>query len=623
MSDFNAIGGVSASLRDLLVDRMELPDGIERGRLVVSVGAPRSDAQDGQGAETARVNLFLYRVTENSELKNQDLPGRGHPGAVGHPPLSLDLHYLLTAYGTSGEPPFPSEITAQLLLGSAMRVLHDHAIIHPRLTTTNAPLPRPILHPSLQDEYENLRLAIDPLSLEDLSKVWTALTLPFRLAAAYQVTVVQIESQRRRTFPRLVGTPPAGPQISASPFPTPSIAEVGARIGAEERRTPYLRIGDIAVLRGHGFGTAPLRISIGELDLEVPSPADAKIDFVLPDEPALQPGVQSVQVVMRFAGLASAAVRSNAAVFMLVPRADTATVQPSRVLQIAGARLMNARRIGEVLIGHRVVDARDSLAGSSESALRVPLPDELPASDVPIVLSSTLAPFPTLPGASPLQLEVKLGSGTPVVATLAAAPTSLADAALLLQAALRAVPNPSPPLSPTEDRAYRRARVGIVGDRLAIAAGGLVASFTFADVQGDTTATTLGLTGPARRAYLSGALAPFPRLTASSPRLSVSVAGATAGTATFASVPASLASGPPAFAAALATIPALAGSEVGVMGEQLVVVPPSSAGALAFDAVPGVDVATVRELQLSARYPVRVRVHGAESFDRLDVRLPS
>ena len=31
------------------------------------------------------------------------MPGRGHPGTYGRPPLSLDLHYLLTGYGTREE----------------------------------------------------------------------------------------------------------------------------------------------------------------------------------------------------------------------------------------------------------------------------------------------------------------------------------------------------------------------------------------------------------------------------------------------------------------------------------------------------------------------------------------
>jgi hypothetical protein len=47
--------------------------------------------------------LFLYRATENASLKNQMIPGQGHPSEYGHPPLSLVLHYLLTAYGATDD----------------------------------------------------------------------------------------------------------------------------------------------------------------------------------------------------------------------------------------------------------------------------------------------------------------------------------------------------------------------------------------------------------------------------------------------------------------------------------------------------------------------------------------
>src|ERR671914_2351999 len=122
MADFRGIGGVSATLRALLDDRMELPDGVNQ--VAVTVGPPPFSSKDiDPQKEVPRVNLFLYRITENGHVQNQDLPRRGSPGAFGLPPLSLDLHYLVTAYGNDAVPGVAStfdETRAHFLLGSAM-----------------------------------------------------------------------------------------------------------------------------------------------------------------------------------------------------------------------------------------------------------------------------------------------------------------------------------------------------------------------------------------------------------------------------------------------------------------------------------------------------------------------
>src|SRR6185503_3219574 len=154
MADFQAIGGVSATLQTLLQDRMDFPpDLLPVGQTVaVTVDAPPAyEPDDGAApAELPQVNLFLYRVTENAFLKNQEIPGRGG-AAYGTPPLSLELFYLLTAYGRSsaGEDIGDSKL-AHHLLGSAMRVFHDFPVITESLARHAAPvIGDPILDPRL------------------------------------------------------------------------------------------------------------------------------------------------------------------------------------------------------------------------------------------------------------------------------------------------------------------------------------------------------------------------------------------------------------------------------------------------------------------------------------------
>lgn len=617
MADYRAISGVSSTLRDLLADRIELPPSVVPTAFEVTVGLPRSDAGTPQAVETPRVNLFLYRLTENAALKNQMPPAAGPPVAYGHPPLALDLHYLVTAFGSSAEEQaVPSDLTAQLLLAGAMRVLHDHAVVTERLMSVAEALPRPLLHESLRDDYENLRIVLEPLSLEDSSKLWTALTLPLRLSAAYHVTAVQIESRRRRGFPLPVGElPAAGPRVLAAPLRVPVIGEVGLRDGSADRRRAYLRVGDLMVLWGRGFGRDPLRVLLGEVEVTATPTDDERVEFVVPDDPALQPGLQSVQVAIRFGPTAAMTARSNTAAFMLVPRVQTMAVA-GRVLTIGGARLSVPDRAGETLIGRAMVERRDYLSATATS-LQVPLPDTLPVAAAPGVLSAVVA----LPAPSG-ELALRYGpAGTPLLANVTEQATRLPDAALLLQAALRDVARRHPELPAAEAAAYRQARVGVAGGRLVVLAGGLAQAFVFANAGADPLATTLGLTGGTRTMRLSGALQPFVPLSAAAPALRLVVNGGVPVDVPLLPTPTTLDTAATAVATALASVPALAGASVGTLEQQLLVVlPPATTLVVGF--VPSGDLTTARELHLAALYPLRVRANGAESIDWFEVPLP-
>jgi len=360
MTDFQGIGAISATLRRLLADRSQIPAGA--GNVAFTVGPPRSEATDGT-AERARVNLFLYHVTQNGELKNQELPGRASSNGYGHPPLSVDLHYLLTTYGsTAVDDDFVDETRAHLLLGSAMRVLHDYPVITDDLRTVKAPANQPIMDSALLGEFESVKLTLDPVSLEDLSKVWTALTLPYRASAAYKVTVVQIESNRPTRSAQPVGEPPlAGPRVVAVPMRRPRIAGLALRRPGDppdrERPQAYARIGDTLVIRGSGMGSGTT-VLLGAFDASaaVTLAAEDRIELVLPDDPALHPGALPVALRLTAPGTATPLVGSNVAVFVVVPRVSNAIFEANpRRIRIEGVRLFSPERESVALIGDRVV----------------------------------------------------------------------------------------------------------------------------------------------------------------------------------------------------------------------------------------------------------------------------
>jgi len=124
MSNALAIGAVTAVLRDLLNNGLVDHDvtGSLGGNVTVSA-LPPDRIRIGDGLEQSQLNLFMYQVTPNAGWRNVALPSRDSRGdRTSNPPLALDLHYLLTAYGAQ-------EFHADILLGYAMQALHETPVL--------------------------------------------------------------------------------------------------------------------------------------------------------------------------------------------------------------------------------------------------------------------------------------------------------------------------------------------------------------------------------------------------------------------------------------------------------------------------------------------------------------
>ncbi len=283
MSTYKAIAGVSSSLKTLLRDRMT-----EAAAITIAPPDVKVDSITGR-----RLNLYLYHVSENPYLKNQEIPGEGYPGAYGHPPLSVDLRYIFTAFGTSDTGP-DADIEAQQILGDAMRVLHDIAIITPDLVAQKQPPPQPpILDPSLLGEFEKVKITFQPASLEEISKIWTALpNVNFRRSVLYEVSVVQVQSQLQRK----IGLPVKVNRVYALPMRSPLIQQIfqqppvvpGQLIAAAEE-AETLR------LVGMNFRSAVTRVTMDGVTAAISSVTDNQLDVVVPTD-ALRIGLHSLQV---------------------------------------------------------------------------------------------------------------------------------------------------------------------------------------------------------------------------------------------------------------------------------------------------------------------------------------
>ncbi|MFD0119441.1 DUF4255 domain-containing protein [Streptomyces sp. NPDC058320] len=652
MSDFHGIGAVSATLETLLTDRMQLPDGVTHAPVTIS--PPAFSSKDvNPRLEPPRVCLFLYRVTENAQLRNQDLPGRGSPGAYGHPPLSLDLHYLLTAYGNAERPGTGhatshfDDTTAHFLLGSALQVLHDVPVITDRLTTVRAPSGQTVLHESLHGDCEHLRLRLETLSLEDMSKIWTALALRYRLSAAFAVNVVQIESQRQRRTPRAVGRPASavtGPQLADPPAPGPAVQArtvqpptiTGVRVrragATAEQPYPYARIGDTLVLQGSGLAAPETTVAFGDLRVlalraerdrvEVVVPDAALPDGAAIDEPLrLRPGVRTVRVVVRDPRITQSTLSSNEAAVMLVPAVDSAIVYaagPPRAVTIRGSRLTGPGPGTETVIGRSVVPG-DKYLGATGTTIVVPVPDTLPARGTRAVVSAPLPDPVCVSGHHHPALTVVVGADTHIASRSLPAKVPLAELPGLVAAMIHDAAPDDPRCAGT--------RVQLWSDRLVIVPGGLVGSLAIKPHASSSLADELGLTAAqppgASSGFLSGVLGDGPVvLSAGEPRVRLTI-GTQPGVTL--AVPRAMSLSCLADAlrdaiTAASPAPEYASALVGTCGSQLLVIP-GKAATVAFGAAEGDDT-TVTELQLSARFAVRVRVNGAESTDEAWVELP-
>ena len=181
MSAPTAIGMVSESLRNLLVGEMTLTPPVE-----VTILAPDETGGD------RRINLFLYKIHESAALKNLDWQvKRGEPTQLVPPPLSLTLFYLMTPYAPNDQN--TGNATAHAILGEAMRVFAEHPIV-----------PQTYLVPGLQDATEHIQIMLNTLDLEELSRVWSTFSQPFRLSVLYEVSVVQLDMLGERPMAKRV-----------------------------------------------------------------------------------------------------------------------------------------------------------------------------------------------------------------------------------------------------------------------------------------------------------------------------------------------------------------------------------------------------------------------------------
>jgi uncharacterized protein DUF4255 len=197
MSNGFAIAAVTATLRRQIDEALSADKvGDVVGSFAVTAVPPDRIIKPNQ-PEPVQVNLFLHQVTLNAGWRNVDLPSRNSGGeAVRTPPVGVNLHYLVSAYG-------PDPYVPEILLGHTVRILAEIATLSReairRTLTPSAPDPMlsALLDSNLADQIELIKIAPETVNTEEMSRLWSAFQTHYRPSLAYQVSVVLIEGRGR------------------------------------------------------------------------------------------------------------------------------------------------------------------------------------------------------------------------------------------------------------------------------------------------------------------------------------------------------------------------------------------------------------------------------------------
>ena len=298
MSNTDAIAAVTATLQSILFQ------GLKNEFSGMDVTLRPLDKARPDAETNNRVNLFLYQVVRSAAWVNADMPRQVLPGEIGNPPLPLTLFYLITAYGEGNDATKPS---GHRLLGAAMSILHDHMILGTEeiRLATQGPLP----DADLDRQIERVRVTHHPITLDELSKLWTGFSSPYRLSAAYQASVVLIESKRpvRAGLPVLArGQDDSGITAQgdlSSPLPTLDAL-------TPPKNQPAVRLGEEIVLDGVHLDGTSVAVRFEHPLLSAPillAPAAGgtatRLKVAIPNQPANWPaGFYRVSVEVTRAG---------------------------------------------------------------------------------------------------------------------------------------------------------------------------------------------------------------------------------------------------------------------------------------------------------------------------------
>jgi len=178
---YTALAATSETLTDFLLTAFAADPALGAlfgggGTMTVSLNNP----QEMSDEPLEGLSLWLYLVQRDGETLNQP-PVRIDSSHMRNPPLPMRLHFLATPIVNRGAT--GSAQTEQIILGRTLQLLYDH----PLFRGTD-------LRGDLQGTEAELRVRLEPMSLEEITRVWNALDRSYQLSVSYEVGIVDIMS---------------------------------------------------------------------------------------------------------------------------------------------------------------------------------------------------------------------------------------------------------------------------------------------------------------------------------------------------------------------------------------------------------------------------------------------
>jgi hypothetical protein len=292
MSNGLAIAATTAVFKNLLEDGLVQNSALSSMGNVLVTTLPPDQISIGVDGEP-QLNLFLYQVSQN---RNANLDGRNHsiplrdssPGEE-NPPLAINLHYLLTAYGNK-------DFQTEMLLGFVMQLMHQTPVLsndamraalnHVSSTNRTGLLAQAIESTSVAELAEQLgQMQITPnlFDTEQMSRLWSLLQSAYRPSITYEVSMVFIGSKQSSLALESSQRAPDQPRIE--------------RIVSSSSPNGAIIAGSSLILYGKNLSGDVTRLRLnGEENLLEPQIVENnRILFKLPQN--LCTGVQQVQVV--------------------------------------------------------------------------------------------------------------------------------------------------------------------------------------------------------------------------------------------------------------------------------------------------------------------------------------
>jgi Pvc16 N-terminal domain len=205
MSNGLAIAAITAVFKNLLEDGLVQNSALSSMGNVLVTTLPPDQISIGVD-DQPQLNLFLYQVSQN---RNVDLGGRDHSNIArqsspgdDNPPLAINLHYLLTAYGNK-------DFQTEMLLGYVMQLMHQTPILsndairaalnHVATTNRTGLLSQAIESTSvsaLTKQLDQVTITPNLFDTEQMSRLWSLLQSAYRPSIAYEVSMVFIDSHK-------------------------------------------------------------------------------------------------------------------------------------------------------------------------------------------------------------------------------------------------------------------------------------------------------------------------------------------------------------------------------------------------------------------------------------------